>query len=92
MLIFIPGLNLFFSSIKLLCFKFKGDYNLNIYFLPLLILSLAGGLFFLFFDKETKIEKEQFIYGLQYFAAVLIILVIIGLYTGELGNPAPFGN
>ena len=63
-------------------------------FLPLLILSLAGGLFFLFFDKGDKNRKRTvYLLGFRvFFAAVLIILVIIGLYTGELGNPAPFGN
>ena len=60
--------------------------------LPLLILSLAGGLFFLLIDKgDTGRKRTVYFLGLRvFFAAVLIILVAIGLYTGELGNSVPW--
>ena len=56
--------------------------------IPLLLLSLGGGLFFLLIDKgETGRKRTVYILGLRvFFAALLIILVTIGLYTGELGN------
>jgi len=51
-------------------------------------LSLGGGLFFLLIDKgETGRKRTVYLLGLRvFFAALLIILVTIGLYTGELGN------
>ena len=57
-------------------------------FIPLLLLSLGGGLFFLLIDKgETGRKRTVYLLGLRvFFAALLIILVTIGLYTGELGN------
>ena len=60
--------------------------------LPLLLLSLAGGLFFLLIDKgDTDRKRTVYFLGLRvFFAAVLIILVAIGLYTGELGNSVPW--
>ena len=56
--------------------------------IPLLLLSLGGGLFFLLIDKgETGRKRTVYLLGLRFFfAALLIILVTIGLYTGELGN------
>ncbi len=56
--------------------------------IPLLLLSLGGGLFFLLVDKgETGRKKTVYLLGLRvFFAALLIIMVTIGLYTGELGN------
>ncbi len=56
--------------------------------IPLLLLSLGGGLFFLLIDKgETGRNRTVYLLGLRvFFAALLIILVTIGLYTGELGN------
>tara|TARA_B100000965_G_C19413073_1_gene678656 strand:- start:582 stop:800 length:219 start_codon:yes stop_codon:yes gene_type:complete len=60
--------------------------------LPLLLLSLAGGLFFLLIDKgDTGRKRTVYFLGLRvFFAAVLIILIAIGLYTGELGNSVPW--
>jgi hypothetical protein len=60
--------------------------------LPLLILSLAGGLFFLLVDKgETGRKRTVYLLGLRvFFAAILIMLIAIGLYTGELGNSVPW--
>ena len=60
--------------------------------LPLLLLSLAGGLFFLFIDKgDTGRKRTVYLLGLRvFFAAILVILVTIGLYTGELGNSVPW--
>ena len=60
--------------------------------IPLLLLSLAGGLFFLLVDKgDTGRKRTVYFLGLRVFiAALLIILVVIGLYTGELGNSVPW--
>ena len=62
--------------------------------LPLLLLSLAGGLFFLFIDKgDTGRKRTVYLLGLRvFFAGLLIILVTIGLYTGELGNNVPWDD
>ena len=59
--------------------------------LALLLLSLAGGLFFLLVDKgETGRKRTVYLLGLRvFFAALLITLVAIGLYTGELWNSVP---
>ena len=60
--------------------------------LPLLLLSLVGGLFFLLVDKgETGRKRTVYLLGLRvFFAAILIMLIAIGLYTGELGNSVPW--
>jgi len=61
----------------------------------LLVLSLAGGFFFLFIDQgDTGRKRTVYMLGLRvFFAALLIILVAIGLYTGELGNnDVPWNN
>ena len=60
--------------------------------IPLLLLSLAGGLFFILIDKgDTGRKRTVYFLGLRvFFAALLIILVVIGLYTGELGNSVPW--
>ena len=60
--------------------------------LPLLLLSLAGGLFFLLVDKgETGRKRTVYLLGLRlFFAAILIMLIAIGLYTGELGKSVPW--
>ena len=60
--------------------------------LPLLLLSLAGGLFFLLVDKgETGRKRTVYLLGLRvFYAAILIMLIAIGLYTGELGNSVPW--
>ena len=62
--------------------------------LVLLILSLAGGLFFLLIDQgNTGRKRTVYLLGLRvFFAALLIILVTIGLYTGELGNNVRLGS
>ena len=59
--------------------------------IPLLLLSLAGGLFFLLVDKGETGRRTVYLLGLRvFFATVLIILIAIGLYTGELGNSVPW--
>jgi|TARA_B100001094_G_scaffold320084_1_gene365767 hypothetical protein len=62
--------------------------------IPLLLLSLAGGLFFLLVDKgESGRKRTVYLLGLRvFFATLLIILVAIGLYTGELGNNVRLGS
>ena len=43
-------------------------------------------------DKgDTGRKRTVYLLGLRvFFAAVLIILIAIGLYTGELGNSVPW--
>ena len=62
--------------------------------IPLLLLSLAGGLFFLLIDQgDTGRKRTVYLLGLRVcVAALLIILVVIGLYTGELGNSVPWND
>ena len=62
--------------------------------LVLLLLSLGGGLFFLLIDQgDTGRKRTDYLLGLRvFFAALLIILVAVGLYTGELGNSVPWSD
>ena len=60
--------------------------------IPMLLLSLAGGLFFILIDKgETGRKRTVYLLGFRvFFATVLIIFIAICLYTGELGNSVPW--
>jgi len=53
---------------------------------------LLAVFFFLLVDKgETGRKRTVYLLGLRvFFATVLIILIAIGLYTGELGNSVPW--
>ncbi len=58
----------------------------------LIFLSLFSSLFFLFKDQG---RGKRSVYSLGFrvsLAALLIILVSYGLYTGELGNTVPWGS
>jgi uncharacterized membrane protein len=58
----------------------------------LLVLSLASGLFFLLVD-QGKPDKKRTAYSLGLrviLAIILIVLVTIGLSTGQLGNTVPW--
>jgi hypothetical protein len=56
------------------------------------MVSLGSGLYFLIVD-QGKPESKRTVYSLGFrvaLAAILIILVTIGLITGELGNSVPW--
>ena len=58
----------------------------------LIFLSLFSSLFFLFKDQG---RGKRSVYSLGFrvsLAALLLILVSYGLYTGELGNTVPSGS
>ena len=58
----------------------------------LIFLSLFSSLFFLFKDQG---RGKRSVYSLGFrgsLAALLLILVSYGLYTGELGNTVPWGS
>ena len=58
----------------------------------LIPLSLFISLFFLFKDQG---QGKRSVYSLGFrvsLAALLLILVSYGLYTGELGNTVPWGS
>ena len=58
----------------------------------LIMVSLGSGLYFLIVD-QGKPESKRTVYSLGFrvaLAAILIMLVTIGLITGELGNSVPW--
>ena len=58
----------------------------------LIMISLGSGLYFLIVD-QGKPESKRTVYSLGFrvaLAAILIMLVTIGLITGELGNSVPW--
>jgi len=59
----------------------------------LILISLASSLVFLFVDRGNP-GKKRILYGLGFrvtLGAILLILVGYGLFTGQLGNNAPWG-
>ena len=61
--------------------------------LVLVLISLASSLVFLFVDRGNP-EKKRILYGLGFrvsLGVILVLLIAYGLYTGELGNSAPWG-
>jgi|TARA_Y100000816_G_scaffold152079_1_gene108319 hypothetical protein len=59
----------------------------------LILVSLASSLIFLFIDKGNP-NKKRILYGLGFrvsLGVILVLLIAYGLYTGELGNSAPWG-
>ena len=57
-----------------------------------LLISLGASLVFLLID-QGKTDSKRTVYALGArvtFAVILILLVIYGLYTGELGNSVPW--
>ena len=65
---------------------------LIIIILILILLSLSSSLFFLFKDQGTG-KRSVYSLGIRIsLAAMLLILVTYGLYTGELGNSVPWGS
>ena len=58
----------------------------------LIFLSLFSSLFFLFKD-QGKGKRAVYTLGVRVsLAALLVMLVAYGLYTGELGNSVPLGS
>ena len=58
----------------------------------LIMLSLGSGLYFLIVD-QGKPDSKRTVYSLGFrvtLAVILVILVTIGLITGELGNTVPW--
>ena len=58
------------------------------------MVSLGSGLYFLIVD-QGKPDSKRTVYSLGFrvtLAVILVILVTIGLITGELGNSVPWGE
>ena len=56
------------------------------------MVSLSSGLYFLIVD-QGKPDSKRTVYSLGFrvtLAVILVILVTIGLITGELGNSVPW--
>jgi hypothetical protein len=54
---------------------------------------LASSLVFLFIDRG-KPGKKRILYGLGFrvtLGAILLVLIVYGISTGQLGNEAPWG-
>jgi len=67
--------------------------NIIILLVILILISLASSLVFLFVDRGNP-GKKRILYGLGFrvtLGAILLVLVGYGLYTGQLGNNAPWG-
>jgi hypothetical protein len=59
----------------------------------LVIISLFSSLVFLFIDKGDP-KKKRIMYGLGFrvtLGAIILILITYGIFTGQLGNNAPWG-
>ena len=57
------------------------------------LISLASSLVFLFVDRGNP-EKKRILYGLGFrvtLGAILLVLIVYGISTGQLGNEAPWG-
>tara|TARA_A100001388_G_scaffold203143_1_gene154169 strand:+ start:1686 stop:1898 length:213 start_codon:yes stop_codon:yes gene_type:complete len=60
--------------------------------LILVLISLASSLVFLFTDRGNP-NKKRILYGLGFrvtLGVILVILIIYGVYSGELGNTVPW--
>ena len=59
----------------------------------LVIISLFSSLVFLFLDRGNP-KKKRIMYGLGFrvtLGAIILILITYGIFTGQLGNNAPWG-
>ena len=59
----------------------------------LVLISLFSSLVFLFIDKDNP-KKKRIMYGLGFrvtLGAIILILITYGIFTGQLGNNAPWG-
>ena len=66
--------------------------TLIMFVVVLLLISLGASLVFLLLDQgKTNSKRTVYALGARVtFAVILILLVIYGLYTGELGNSVPW--
>ena len=61
--------------------------------LILVLISLGSSLVFLFLDRGNP-SKRRILYGLGFrvtLGAILLVLIVYGISTGQLGNAAPWG-
>lgn len=61
--------------------------------LILVLISLGSSLVFLFLDRGDP-GKKRILYGLGFrvtLGAILLVLIVYGISTGQLGNQAPWG-
>ena len=59
----------------------------------LVLISLFSSLVFLFIDKGNP-KMKRIMYGLGFrvtLGAIILILITYGIFTGQLGNNAPWG-
>ena len=66
--------------------------TLILFVVVLLLISLGASLVFLLID-QGKADSKRTVYSLGFrvtLAVILVILVTIGLITGELGNSVPW--
>ena len=59
----------------------------------LVLISLFSSLVFLFIDRGNP-KKKRIMYGLGFrvpLGAIIVILITYGIFTGQLGNNAPWG-
>ena len=59
----------------------------------LVLISLFSSLVFLFIDKGNP-KKKRIMYGLGFrvtLGVMILILITYGIFTGQLGNNAPWG-
>ena len=59
----------------------------------LVLISLFSSLVFLFIDRGNP-KKKRIMYGLGFrvtLGAIILILITYGIFTGQLGNNAPWG-
>jgi hypothetical protein len=95
--IFLPGLKDFLFVISKKNTMFYNTHNMFLkavifIVIALILLSLVTSLFFLFKDQGST-QSKRTVYGLGTrvsLGILLIILVIYGLYTGQLGNTPPW--
>ena len=61
--------------------------------LIMVLISLGSSLVFLFVDRGDP-NKKRILYGLGFrvtLGAIILVLIIYGISTGQLGNVAPWG-
>ena len=79
-----------------MCIRDRNDSVLKtviIILVVLVLISLFSSLVFLFIDKGNP-KKKRIMYGLGFrvtLGAIILILITYGIFTGQLGNNAPWG-
>jgi len=67
--------------------------TLIIILVVLVLISLFSSLVFLFIDRGNP-KKKRIMYGLGFrvtLGVIILILITYGIFTGQLGNNAPWG-